>query len=377
MAMAAHPDRTMTPFWLCIGLVVLGLAIAVIFLAAKAWSDWRVRKEETVRVALAEAAAAAAVEPFRRIARRSPGLALEVLATHARQEPHVQELLVAVDGLRRVRSLASSRLVRRRVRAAVLLGLGLPIPTHEAVSLLGRLAADARTTVREAAARAVGARAEVGAGAALLASMERYRDLSLYRVVRYALRRCGEGVTDVLVGGLSSDVPEIRWLCLDVLGDIGDRRALPALLGYAEREGEDVEGITRVARALRSMASPDATACLLRLARHPAWPVRAQAARSLGLVIARSQGAHADVDVVVERLGQLASDREYWVRNNAVEALARLGGPGRRALERLARCSDRYAQERAREALQTLAVFEGRFRSVDDARHLPDTPSPS
>ena len=76
--------------------------------------------------------------------------------------------------------------------------------------------------------------------------------------------------------------------------------------------------------------------------RDRSWPLRAQAAKALGkLAIKRS----------VPALERVLDDPAWWVRANAAGALRELGEPGHAALERALEHEDRYARDRAREAL--------------------------
>jgi hypothetical protein len=77
--------------------------------------------------------------------------------------------------------------------------------------------------------------------------------------------------------------------------------------------------------------------------RDPRWEVRALAARACG---------HAGQEALVQDLGVALSQEEWWVRFNAARALARLGGAGRRELERVAYQSvDGYARDAALQVL--------------------------
>ena len=333
------------------GFLGLAFALAVLFVVTKAWRNWQTHRSRRARVLLKRAALRRDIGYYKALARRFVLEAYDVLGELLQDShPMAQDLFRAAGGLKRVHRLSRSRVVRHRVQAAALLAR-LPF-FDESSTILCRLVADPHPLVREAAARAVAIRRDAPAAAAMLRAIERYNDLSMYRVARHALARCGHEVTNGLIEGLSSELPEVRWLCLDVLGDIGDPVALPVILALARRDG-DTETLTRLARALRSYSGVQVVQCLLDLAGHPEWQVRAQAARSLGLVAGRDGNA-IYLDAVLECLEQLTRDQEYWVRNNAATALASLGEPGRRILQRLASGSDRYAAERAREALQVL-----------------------
>nr|PZN37641.1 MAG: hypothetical protein DIU70_12245 [Bacillota bacterium] len=281
-----------------------------------------------------------------------------VLALRLREgDAAARELFDALGGMERIRTLAASSRPDRRIRAAELLA-HLPV-CAESSRILCQLVADQRPLVREAAVRAVAFRGDAAAAAAMLRAIEQYQDLSLYLLARRALRACGQAVAGALIAGLGSPLPEVRWLCLEALGDLGAPETLPFLLELSTPE-RDVETLARAARALRRFRGPEVVARLLALATHPGWEVRAQAARSLGWVAGgwentgpeQESATDSIREAVVERLQQLACDPEYWVRNNAVIALAALRLRGKEALQALARGPDRYAADRAREALE-------------------------
>ncbi|MCG0237895.1 MAG: HEAT repeat domain-containing protein [Firmicutes bacterium] len=338
-----------------VALAVLACFLSVAFVALKVWNQ---RWERRAQVAMGRLAAARTRDEFLALARRFPVEAERVLALRLKQgDAAAKELFDALGGMERIRTLAASSRPDRRIRAAELLG-HLPVSTESSRTLC-QLVADPRPLVREAAVRAVAFRGDAAAAAAMLRTIEEYQDLGLYLLARRALRACGPAVVGALVAGLGSPLPEVRWLCLEALGDLGAPESLPVLLDLATPD-RDVETLTRAARALRRFRGPEVVVRLLELATHPAWEVRAQVARSLGWVaggwenLAPEQERAVDSirEAVVERLQQLACDPEYWVRNNAVIALTALGSRGKEALRALAKGPDRYAADRAREALE-------------------------
>ncbi len=85
--------------------------------------------------------------------------------------------------------------------------------------------------------------------------------------------------------------------------------------------------------------------------------MRAQAARALGAM-------RADDRATVARLAAGLSDPAWWVRANCAEALVAAGPDGRAALEAALASDDRFARERAREALELRARPRGGPRRV-------------
>jgi HEAT repeat protein len=114
------------------------------------------------------------------------------------------------------------------------------------------------------------------------------------------------------------------------------------------RSGAKEERIS-AARALGSLGDPRAGGMLVAAMADPEWTVRAQAARALGRL------RFTDAAAVLEAgLG----DEAWWVRANCGNALRSLGHDGIVALERALHSPDRFARDRAREAL-ALATAEG------------------
>jgi HEAT repeat protein len=107
-------------------------------------------------------------------------------------------------------------------------------------------------------------------------------------------------------------------------------------------DSSQTEERVAAARALGPSGSKASVAVLIKALGDPAWEVRAQAAKSLG--------RHPDeraVPVLEERL----SDEAWWVRSNAADSLAEIGAGGVSALKRALSHSDRFARDRAQEAL--------------------------
>jgi HEAT repeat protein len=124
------------------------------------------------------------------------------------------------------------------------------------------------------------------------------------------------------------------------LGHAGDRRAGPAMIDLLRR-GSLEERIS-AARTLGSVGGRRSRGELERALVDESWPLRAQAARALGTIGIRRS---------VPALEAVLDDPAWWVRANAASALRGLGRPGRAALERALDHPDRYARDRAREAL--------------------------
>jgi HEAT repeat protein len=224
-----------------------------------------------------------------------------------------------------------------RARAALVLGyLGLP----ESVTPLARLLDDRDGDARHAAARALGRVASEAAAWELIRGLHR-GSLAPERI----LEQVGHpwAVDALLAAYHIAEFASVRAILAEALGLAGDPRAGAALAGILPFGSEEER--VRCCRALGRAAQP-ATAPLVAAALHDeAWPVRAQAARALGAIGVFDHG-------VVMRLADGLGDPAWWVRANCAEALVAAGPAGRAALEAALVSEDRFARERAREALE-------------------------
>ncbi len=98
-------------------------------------------------------------------------------------------------------------------------------------------------------------------------------------------------------------------------------------------------------KALAALADPLTYPRVEPLARHEAWPLRAQAAKALGLI-----GGPDAIPILI----QMTSDPVYEVRRNAAQGMADLGHAGTSALTWLAEdpTADPFARDIAQERLE-------------------------
>lgn len=215
-------------------------------------------------------------------------------------ELHLQRLRAAEDW----RTRADSALVLGHlgvVRAIPALSASLRDPDEDG------------STVKAAAARALGLIRAEGAAEALVAELEAPGDWSSPRIAE-ALVGMGAAAVDPCIGGLQHESPNVRAWAGRVLGRVGDARAVPAL---CERLLDRAGAVRTVAaEALGSLADRRATAPLVEaMLRDPAAQVRAAAARALGQT-ADPSAFSALVDAL--------DDPDPWTRIRAVEALEAL-----------------------------------------------------
>lgn len=246
-------------------------------------------------------------------------------------------------------AMRGSRTPIVRGRAALVLGR-LRLPGGEV--LLAPLLADRDADVRLAAVTAIAMAETPEAADALVGAL----CAGLVTPERIIERLAGRWSVDVLLDALDRPATQgegrssPRVSIARALGLAGDLRAEPALerlLG----DGSDEERVS-AARALGQLGTPDAREALT-AALDPGfgWPLRAQAAKALGEI-----GDPRSAPELEAMLG----DQAWWVRANAANALRRLGADGIAALERATDHPDRYARDRAREALALEGVAAAR-----------------
>jgi HEAT repeat protein len=233
-----------------------------------------------------------------------------------------------------------------RGRAAFLLG-ELRFPESEAV--FARLLSDPDPDVRLVACAELGGIATEAAAECLIAALVA-EVLPAERIVE---RLAGRWAVPSMVSVLED---QHRAFSLAPIGQTpasGWRAAVARALGVAADpraeltlarmlDSEDVEERVAAARALGPSGSEASVPVLIRALDDPSWEVRAQAAKSL---------AHHPEPAAVPVLEEHLADQAWWVRSNAADTLVSIGEDGVSALRRVLSHSDRYARERAQEAL--------------------------
>jgi HEAT repeat protein len=239
-----------------------------------------------------------------------------------------------------------SRHAVERGRAAFLLGeLRLP----EAEEILANLLADPDPDVRLVACAQLGGIATPAAALSLISGLMA-RELADERIIE---RLAGRWAVPTMVAVLED--PRLARSLAPERGDVSERwrasvaRALgvaadpTAELALARMlDSAHVEERVAAARALGPSGSEASVPVLIAALDDAAWQVRAQAAKSL-----RKHPEGRAVEPLEARL----SDEAWWVRSNAADTLVALGRDGIAALRRALSHSDRYARERAQEAL--------------------------
>ncbi|NOT34220.1 MAG: hypothetical protein HOP12_08640 [Candidatus Eisenbacteria bacterium] len=164
-----------------------------------------------------------------------------------------------------------------------------------------------------------------------------------HRVRVELLRSFGRGAAPVLLAVLEEGMRDLR-LELAVIDALGLLRSGRARVEIERRlRGREMELRVVAARALGRIGREESGGALLAALSDEAWQVRAQVAKALGA---------ARVDHAVHALPARLSDPSWWVRRHSAYALARLGEPGRLALNTIVNnSSDGFARDIAREVL--------------------------
>ncbi|MCO4769257.1 MAG: HEAT repeat domain-containing protein, partial [Deltaproteobacteria bacterium] len=243
---------------------------------------------------------------------RAVGGGLEAL------EPDVQERLRAVyerSGLLAMHrsSLREAPDWRTRADSALVLGHLGDIEAIPDLAASVRDADEDASTVKAAAARALGMMTAPGAAELLVTELAAPGDWSSPRIAE-ALVEMGGPAYAATLAGLDHDSANVRAWCSRVLGQLGDPGAVRPLMGRLLDRSGPVR--TVAAEALGLLADPTATSSLVEaMLRDPAAQVRGGAARALGRT-----ADPASLSALVDAL----DDPDPWTRIRAVEALEAL-----------------------------------------------------
>jgi HEAT repeat protein len=300
---------------------------------------------------------------FRAVLRTGSDLELLALAREARRRGSQADLTAALDGessglggarvgrlqdaackagLERglLADLSSPRAVTRG-RAVVLMG-HLRLPSR--LSAIEPLLLDPDPEVRLAAARGIAASRSLDGVLPLLRAL-RDEAVPAERIIELIGRPWT--VSALLLVLESAEFSSLRGEIAEALGLARRPIAAEALHALLET-GHDEERV-RACRALGRIGGSGVVPALVRALGDDFWPVRAQAARGL-----KAAGTEAPVEALLAHLG----DRSWWVRAHAADALRGMGAGGIEALRGALNHPDRYARERAAEALSLVAASQ-------------------
>jgi len=274
---------------------------------------------------------------LRALARLPVSLAIDALVTWARRTGEQWDELAR--GLqtqwwaRLVRSNSASARWWKRLECARFLSVAA---TQHDIGRLLRLLQDSHSAVQLAAAT----------------TLERLPSPLLVTAALDQLPFLGPTVQAYYASVLKNARPAVLRHLQQLFRRLDDPR-LPRIIEFAGRLQEpalrqpftalashsDAEVRTQVARGLGRFPHAESVAALRLLAQDEAWPTRAQAVRSLGMI-----ADPATLPVVRDAL----RDREWWVRLRSGLALTRFGGAGRNALLAAEVGGDAAARDMAR-----------------------------
>lgn len=248
-----------------------------------------------------------------------------------------------------------------RARSAELIGR---LRVSGAVPDLVAALDDRSEEVRTVAARSL---AEIGDERAVPALAKALCDSSRWTLSLVAenLMLMGSAAVSPLLGFVRGDDHNVRVAAVQILGEIRDPAATPALCDVL-RFDPSLDLRARAAASLGQLGGSEAQAALLEALSDEEWPVRCQAARALGLL-----GAAA----AAPALAAAMPDHHWWVRVNCAEALARLGPAGARELAALQDNADRYVRDAARAAVEVFGITASPSPTMSLALPSPGPPS--
>ena len=263
------------------------------------------------------------------------------------------------------RAICSLRSRRRwsRAQAAELLG---QLRSRKAVPALIAALSDPFEDVRTVAARSLAAIGDPAAIPALAAALNDPSRWTLSMIAENLMVMGPEAVPPLIEMVRSGDADNVRVAAIQILGEIRDSRALTPIAELL-RTADNLNLRAQAAAALGKLGGAAAEEALVSALRDPEWQVRAEAAGALG---------HVGRPTCAANLADAVNDTSWWVRLNCTEALAALGQVGRRHLERLLDCPDRYVRDQCIAALQIHGHPVAGRRAVT-GRRVPGRPSPA
>lgn len=171
---------------------------------------------------------------------------------------------------------------------------------------------------------------------------------SQYELLRLILKDAALQIAPIVVERLNSETePQVKSLCYRILTD------LPKLELHVPSLKEDItsENLDVCLAAIAYIAYSehrDYKGLLVKSLSHPAWQVRARAAKLIGRI---------HDPQLATALEPILSDKLWWVRFRAAEALLQLGDPG---MSILTRQTDPYAKEIASQQIKLQQLRTGK-----------------
>jgi HEAT repeat protein len=220
-----------------------------------------------------------------------------------------------------------------RVAAVGVLGL---LGAESSLEVLQKALDDRDLDVAYASAQALATYSSPSAYAALLFALTRHR-LPPARIVGLLESSPCPAARQLIERRASSENPRVRYWVAYLLGRLGDPRSARVVEELSRDPDVDVRANAAEALAWFPNLTP-----LRRLIGDESWVVRSHAAKAAG--------SSGQTELVWE-LADLLEDQSWWVRQNAMLALASLGDAAVPALLRQLDSEDRFARNKAAEAL--------------------------
>jgi len=228
---------------------------------------------------------------------------------------------------------------------------------------------DSDNDLRRAVARALGCLRGPEAFWALFAAIQD-KDSGVSSAAKEALKKYGQAATEALVKALEHEDPHVRFVAADLLGELGDRQAIPALVPLLE--GESVGLRSNAAWSLKSLGwTPrlDRAGAIFYVETHQYEKCLEIGGPAVEQLLARTKEGSRDHRLrAMEVLGGigdpcaadamisiLMNEVDIRLRNAAVDVLIRLGSPAAESLlEALNISSYTYVKKNIRVVIEVL-----------------------
>ncbi len=331
-------------------LTLLSLLLLAVIITLRILTDYRLRHEAHYRRSAENLLSAfldgkASLGAVIAILKKDPACGLKLLMERSdglspRDRTGLVPLFRELRQTRAELAALKSNRWEARLRAAERLGY---FDDEAAIPPLMNALRDDVITVRFAAA---GSLARLGchdAVSPILHALDLPGEVSQRRVTE-VIAGMGKAGLDPLIGVLeshSATAGSISITCR-AAGMLRDRKAIPPLLILLHHQDQEVR--LNAVRALSSIGDPSVAKAISMLADDPSWEVRSIVISSLGRLRASDH-----TEILLEAL----SDPEWWVRQNAAQALLELGEKGVGELRRAAdHHVDAYGRDISRQILQ-------------------------
>ena len=289
---------------------------------SKKKSEQRARLIESLSETLRDPDPEVRIQAAETLGRFEDEMSIEPL-TQALDDQQPRMRLAVVEALGRIESRkAIDGLIRAmrdeewRIRAEAASALG-ELEDERALQPLTAALSDAVPAVRLEAVESLGEIANEGSGTALVTALSD-EDWEIRREAAYALGKIG-GIyaVDGLIGCLQNDVHrEVRCTAAESLGEIGDRRAITALLEGTKASYWEIR--KAAVESLEEIGDPSVIDGLIACFHDDHVEVRRSAVEAAG----EMENVRA-----VRPLMDMLDDEDWEIRRSSAEALSEIGDP--------------------------------------------------